>query len=187
MKQFIEQLRKTIDDYTDPFMDEKAFIDEARLQPGYRYNEALAQAICQSACMVVVYVPRYERHSYCLREFKAMELIESNRLMTFGQQRFQNLRMIIPIILRADDEEGVPPIIQDYIQYCNFTKYTTADMDLSKNLTYVTQIEQIARSINRILRAMQEPDPCTQCAEFRLPAIEGVPAWRVPPFPGTGL
>lgn len=78
MKSFIEQLKKALNNYLEPLLDEEVYIDVDRLEPGYHYNEALAKAICQSICMIVVYSPKYERHSYCLREYQAMECMLQN-------------------------------------------------------------------------------------------------------------
>ena len=80
VKQFIEQLVKALKSYLDPYFDSCLFIDEERLKPAYRFNKALAKAICHSVCMIVVYMPKYERHPYCLQEYTAMEILEEKRL-----------------------------------------------------------------------------------------------------------
>ncbi|HET9909818.1 MAG TPA: TIR domain-containing protein, partial [Anaerolineales bacterium] len=43
--------------------------DEERLHAGDFFNSALAQALCQSACMVMIYIPRYfdKASTYCAR------------------------------------------------------------------------------------------------------------------------
>ena len=183
MSQFVEQLRKTIDDYTEPFMDEKACYDKARLKPGYAYNEELAEAICHSACMVVVYVPKYERHDYCVREFHAMEMIEQKRKTAVGAGVLGNRRMIIPIILRADLEKGLPGLIKNFIQYCDFTKYTTAKPDFRRNSGYVQKVDEVAHTIYEIYDRLQQPDPCTECNQFRLPPAPLIQGLPLQPFP----
>ena len=51
VKGFIDQFKTALKAELEPFLDEEVFIDEDRLKPGFKYDEALAQAICQSACM----------------------------------------------------------------------------------------------------------------------------------------
>src|SRR5688572_10736409 len=81
-KQFekiIDQLIAALEDYLGFFIGEKVYIDKERLRPGYNYNEALSKAICESACMIVVFTSLYASSDYCLREFFAMEQIEKIR------------------------------------------------------------------------------------------------------------
>ena len=90
------------------------FIDTGRLQPGYKYNEMLAQAICQSVCMVVVYSPKYERHEYCVREYEAMVKLEGARRQLLGSAGMGQ-GFIIPVILRGSD--NIPQRIRDHVHY----------------------------------------------------------------------
>src|SRR5690349_8199636 len=84
VKTFIRELKTALKQYLDAYLDEEVYIDEDRLQGGDFYNEKLAEAICQSVCMIVVYTPKYERHPYCLREYAAMEELELKRLQAEG-------------------------------------------------------------------------------------------------------
>src|SRR5689334_16819835 len=79
MRQFINDLEQALKAYIEPWLVEEVYIDRDRLLPGYEYNEALAHAICQSVCMIVVYSPTYQDSSYCLREYAAMERLEEKR------------------------------------------------------------------------------------------------------------
>ena len=58
--------------------NEGVFVDRERLQGGMFYNEALARALCESACMVMIFTPTYfdTAHTFCAREYKAMEELE---------------------------------------------------------------------------------------------------------------
>lgn len=121
MKGFICQLTENLNSCIEPYFDEHVYYDKERLKPGYIYNAELAKAICQSVCMIVVYVPKYERHPYCLKEYKAMEIIEEKRLELI-ECTDPTRGMIIPIILRGN----VPSKIKNYRYYCDFTQFTTA-------------------------------------------------------------
>jgi len=114
VKTFIEELKKALKSHIDPYLDEDVCVDEGRLRGGDFYNERIAEAICQSICMIVVYTPKYERHSYCIREYAAMELLEERRLRLVepvGPKR----GLIIPIIFRG--EEDLPLKIKDQRHY----------------------------------------------------------------------
>jgi hypothetical protein len=78
------------------FIVERVYIDKDRLKPGYNYNEALSKAICESACMIVVFTSLYESSDYCLREFLTMEQIEEKRKQMLGNKYESTHRMIIP-------------------------------------------------------------------------------------------
>ena len=60
LREFVAELKQALVDELDPIFDEDVYIDKEGLQPGDHFNEELAKAICQSFCMVVVYVPKYE-------------------------------------------------------------------------------------------------------------------------------
>src|SRR6185503_15991751 len=85
MKPFIEQLTEMLKGFLEIYMEEEVYKDDERLKPGYKFNESLAEAICQSVCMIVVYSPIYENRTYCLREYATMEKIEEDRFKLIGQ------------------------------------------------------------------------------------------------------
>jgi hypothetical protein len=123
MTAFIDQLKAALDAYLDPLLDEQVYIDTQRLKPGYRYDEALAEAICQSVCMVVVYSPKYERHEYCVREYEAMVKLEAARKTMLGPAG-RGRGFIIPVILRGGDD--VPPRIREHVHCADFSRFTLA-------------------------------------------------------------
>ena len=189
MKTFIEQLKDALKNYLDPYLDEGVYIDEERLQHGSHYNEELAKAICESICMIVVYSPKYERHLYCLREYQAMEHIEKERMQLLGGRAIPERGMIIPIIFRGELED-LPPKIKN-IQYADFSKFTLATLDLSRDPEYIKQIENIAKYIHEYFKLFRKhgTDVCSGCNSFRLPSEEKIEPWREKPkkrikFPG---
>jgi hypothetical protein len=195
MGRFISEFTTALKDCLDAYFDEEVFLDKERLRPGYLYNEALAEAICQSVCMVVVYVPRYERHSYCLREYAAMESLESKRISLLRDRPGvvgAKFGLIIPIIFRGEDD--IPPLIGNQRHYCSFSRFTTANPDVGLN--YSKEIEEIAKYIHdlrKMFSGLEEEgeDPYSGCESFRLPTEKEVRPWRsgeklgiVAPFPG---
>lgn len=191
MRRFIDDLKAALYSSIEPYMDQGVYIDEDRLRPGYDFNEALAEALCKSVCMVVVYSPRYDRHPYCHREFRAMEQLERQRYALLGAPQ-QKHRLIIPIVVRG--ARFAPPVIKS-IQYCDFSKYTTAGPSITSHPEYIAEIDRIA---GYVYERYQEFEPlagdlCTGCIDFALPAEDDLPPWRdhldrpaqpPSPFPG---
>lgn len=196
MKLFLEQLKATLENYIFLYsVDKEVYIDTQRLGPGCHYNEALSNAICQSICMIVVYTPSYgeKEHLFCQREYMAMESLEDKRIQMLGG-KIDNNGMIFPIIFRGDKAD-IPSNIKDRIQYCDFSKFTTASSHIKKNSKYVRDIEQIAMIISSYYKAFKERDinPCTGCESFSLPREEDIEPWEEKSkktrssFPGRGV
>ena len=181
MNTFIDQLKAALDAYLDPLLDEQVFIDRERLLPGYKYNETLAQAICQSVCMVVVYSPKYERHEYCVREYEAMAALEESRRLLLGPAG-RGRGFIIPVILRGND--NVPQRIRDHVNYSDFSKFTLATPRLASNPDYVGEIQRIAQVIYEQYRVFSNvgANPYADCDKFALPPAADVAPWRRPAF-----
>lgn len=159
--------------------------------PGYNFDEALFKAICQSICMVVVYSPKYEDHVYCLREYTAMERIEMKRKEILGNNASNEVGMIIPIVLWGL-QEGLPDKIRKQRHYVDFSKFSTASMNMKRNSKYVKQIDWIAQIIfwhHQNIRDLGE-DALDICDDLRPPSPEEIEPWRVGPrklalpFPG---
>jgi hypothetical protein len=189
VKSFIEQLSRAFRIYLERHMDiddNSMYIDEERLKPGYKYNEALAQAICESLCMIVVYSPRYEHHPYCLREFTAMERIEEKRKALLGPKG-NGKGFIIPIILGGEGD--LPPKIKNSIHYYNFSKFTLASTEIRRNKDFIPDIERICLVIHELCRALAPLHQTLEdidCTSFQLPGKHEIPPWRpggAPPSP----
>jgi hypothetical protein len=185
MLRFIDELKEQLKSSLEPYFDDCVYIDEERLKPGFQFNEALGKALCQSACMIVVYVPKYDQHTYCVREFRAMELLEERRKNLLAGRLPNEFGMIIPIVLRPG-VAGVPDKIRNRLQYSDFSRYTTATPTISSNPQYVEKIEEIAEYIQRVSIAFGDLDPCQGCDDFLIPPLEAGAARppQTPPFPG---
>ncbi|MBI5471565.1 MAG: toll/interleukin-1 receptor domain-containing protein [Ignavibacteriae bacterium] len=178
---FIEQLKTSLKACLEPYFDtdECVYIDEDRLKSGALYNTGLADAICRSMSMIVVYMPKYEHHSYCLREYTAMERLEAERFKLSGNGAAQDRGMIIPILFRgrADD---LPERIRKHRHFCDFSKFTTATSDILKNEEFVRKIEEIASYIYDLSKEFDSlaANPCSNCSSFQLPAETEVKPWH---------
>jgi hypothetical protein len=179
VRTFIDQLESAINTYLDTYLDEKVYVDRRRLMPGERYDEALAQAICESLCMIVVYTPRYERHGYCLREFDAMRRLEEQRRALLGKDAGTR-GMIIPIVFKSG--ETLPEQIKSPYQYVDFSKFTLASIDMSRNPDFLEEIQRVCRAIYAHFEAFNERNlfeaAFAQCPVFKLSDDASVPPWR---------
>ena len=128
--------------------------------------------------MIVVYVPKYERHAYCRREFEAMERIENRRkqLAKVGREK----GMIIPVILRGSP---VPEKLKGRRQLLDFSKYTTVSPKISRNRKYVEDIDKVAQAIYAVYQELKkaEQDICSHCEEFSLPPEQEAQPWTAAP------
>ena len=174
---FITQLTRALSNELDAWLDETVYIDHERLQPGDRHEVELARAICESICLLVVYSPKYERHAYCMREFEAMRRVEARRLELLGPAA-GGRGFIIPILLRGGD--SVPDEIRNHLHFRDFSRFTLATPDMSRNPEYIEPVAKIAKVIFEHAEAFRRRaiDPCQVCTEFRLGADAEVAAWQ---------
>jgi hypothetical protein len=175
MRSFVEQVGEALSSELEAYFgDDAVYIDHQRLQPGYRYNEALASALCQSVCMVVLYTPTYAQSSYCLREYTAMCGLEERRLAALaGHDPTRGL--IIPVVLRGRREQ-LPGALKDHVHYLDFSQFSTAaSRRILRNPRYVDSIAQVAAYMHDTAQALQAvgvvPD---DCGRFRLPPEDQV-------------
>jgi hypothetical protein len=187
MRGFMDQLKRALKAELEPLLDEEVFIDSERLKPGYLYNEALATAICESICMIVVYSPRYERHEYCRREFAGMESLEQARKELLGRAAPPR-GFIIPVIFRGKADD-LPQQITQSRHYADFSQFTLAAADITRHPEYAAEIRKIAEVIYDHYKAFEraKANPCVLCETFKLPGAEAAPRWRADSQPVGGF
>jgi len=176
MDVFLRNLTTALDDYLGAFMDEGIYFDKERLSPGYDYQRTLAQAICQSVCMIVVYTSLYANTPYCLQEFLAMEQIEKKRrdVIRTVLGRNTDRSMIIPIVIKGDRDEDLPPKIKG-IHYLDLSKFFLQG-NASRRPIFRKVIQEIAEDIYssyRYLKEMERNGHGRQdCDNFDFPSVE---------------
>lgn len=162
-------------DFPDGVLPNGAWSDEF-LKGGDRFNEMIGSSICKSACMIVFYTPLYfdDEHVYCAREFRAMELLEQERLK-YLQEKGRGL--IITIILRGAD--SFPKVLEGERKYYRFD-----DIDLNNpadkiRVRYADKIREMAAYIYDRCQSLDEvaPDLKHDCNEFCLPSEEDARAY----------
>lgn len=169
---FVKQLVKSLQHSIGYEVVEGIYLDSARLEPGYIWNDALAQAICESACMIVLYTPLYPMSDYCLREFVAMEQIEEERKELLGNKYDRIKRMIIPLVI-----PGFSPLPEKItnIQYEDVSSFKLKPIDTNKYKKARELIEKISEQILynlEITKEINDHEKLSECDKFKVPDIK---------------
>ena len=192
-RSFIDEFYLALCGELELLLDQQVYMDRERLKGGNFYNEALAEALCQSACMIMIFTPRYfsKEHSYCAREYQAMVSLEKERLELLGLSHGRKEGLIIPVVLRAANR--LPEEIKDQRLYHDFSRFVLSDRRMSRNPKYTPQIKEIAGYVAErceSLRAVSD-QLTTDCQEFSFPTLDDISDWLnqltdTPPlaFPG---
>jgi hypothetical protein len=143
---------------------------------GAQFQDVIPARLCESICMVVLYVPKYELSEICIREFAAMEDIEAARLKALSPPAGTEYPMIVPIILRKRAKDQVPDWIKTSRNYLDLTQYITPDQELLEALDVPAckkRFEEIAQNMGEVYSALvnHNPDPCQNCSPT-LPATD---------------
>lgn len=167
MKQFIDALQSEIAMYSHL----KIFLDKERLFAGTLLNKSLAQALCRSACMIMIYTPRYfeENSTYCTREFLAMKKLAKEReKRKHGQTR----SFIIPVVLRGKETFPMKLFGNEIVIHCDFEKFDLTNKRIMKDARYYELIKQIAKHIAACINDFLHESPCEHCDQFDFPTEE---------------
>ena len=158
------------------------YLDQDRLQGADFFNEALSAGLCKSACLVAIYTDTYfcTEKTYCAREYRAMEILEAERLATLGETV---KGLIIPIILRG----SLPAFVRSERNYYDFSQYSLADKRIEKHPKYTKHIQQIASVIKDRCDLLSAAK--LDCAGHQLPGEADIQEWlkqwepKPPEFP----
>lgn len=172
MTRFVEEFKQALSSSIEPYMDIEPFIDYEQLGPGYRYNDALAQAICESICMVSIVVPKYFKRGYCIQELVTMEKIQKIRTNKIGQHALENRGLIIPIVLRGK-VENLPEKMKKHIHCCDFSKFKTSSPKICETDPFVDKIDKIAEYIFDLHELFMKDDSLVNfsCERFKFAKV----------------
>jgi len=178
-QRIVNELYNALSGELELMTDKEVYLDRERLEVGYLYNEALARALCESACMIVVFTQTYfnRAHTYCSREYKAMEKLEEERLELLGNPSDQIYGLIIPIVFRGEDY--LPPDIKERRKYVKFDNFLLSDDEMGRHPRFAPEIKRIAEYIAARCQAFDAlpEDPCSNCSEFTLPTEKDIRKW----------
>lgn len=156
--------------------DLPVYQDHTRLQAGDEFNMELATSLCQSIAMVSLYWPTYFslQHSYCAREYKAMEHLERKRLNLL-QPQDRSKKLIIFLILRGSSQ--LPEEIRNS-RNCVDLQDDTLDPNMERRRSYKIKIRKVAESIAERHSLLSElAEACDDCHTYRLPHSAEVEPW----------
>lgn len=178
MKNITDDLYHSLSSELEALVDESVFIDRERIKGGNFFNEKVAKELCCSACMVMIYTPRYfsTDHSYCAREYKAMEYLEKMRLSMFSSE-IQMEGLIIPVIFRGS--EKMPGEIRERRHSCNFESYYLYESNMQYQPDYAPKVREIASIIadKTIMLKQLSDEKCFDCSNFSLPKESEIFDW----------
>lgn len=191
-KRIINDLYNAICGELELMTDKEVYLDRERLEGGYFYNEALARALCRSVCMIVVFTPTYfnMHHTYCAREYKAMEALEKKRLRLLEDPDDRTHGLIIPVVFRGWDY--LPLEIKERRQCHDFSDFLLCDTEICSHPGYAPKVRQIAEYIASRCNTFDALgiDAYGGCEDFTLPTERKIRPWleevtnhRIP-FPG---
>src|SRR5947209_8209573 len=93
VKQFAEDLVEDVNRFADN--DIAVFVDEARLQPGYLWNEALLSAVGDSALLLPILSPRFFQSEYCQKEINTFREAAALNLPSPQRSRVLPVKLLI--------------------------------------------------------------------------------------------
>jgi hypothetical protein len=156
----------------------EVYRDTERLKGAEFYPETLGTALCKSICMVVLYWPTYfsQEHTFCAREFKAMEELEKKRLKLLESEAERKNGLIIIIALR--DFKRIPAEIRERRLCKDFEAYTLK-FNMRKDADFQKDVIEISKYIADRVSIFQAltSDPFSECEEFRLPNATEILPW----------
>ena len=174
VKGFVAQFKAALKGELETLIDRKAFIDED-IPVGAIWEPKLAQALCHSVCMVLIYTPIYGQKDFCRREFEAMQQVEAWRQSLLPGA--EPLGLIIPVVMRGF--QRLPPPLGPR-QAVDFSKFTLADVQINHHPCFAEQVRKVAERIEAHFLQLQdlEDKACEHCQGFALPPAPPASTWR---------
>jgi hypothetical protein len=168
---FVEDFVKGLETEIKAIMRRKVWVDYNFIKGGNRLDEEIGPDICRSVCMILLYTPLYfdTEHTYCARELKAMQDLESQRLKSLKDK---GKGLIIPIVLRG--EKRFPKVLSESRVYYRFTDIEFNDPKLKISEKYAKELKEIAEYIfDRCEQLDQVAGKSSHdCESFCLPSPE---------------
>ena len=151
---FVNRLKEELQDRFAPFVSDPIVTDHD-FPTGANFNKAIAQKICESACLLVVYMPVYQRKTFCIQEYTAMERLEVERYQKLQQDLSAQFGMILPLVYTGE-ESKIPKWISQKRNYKNISQFTIVDpVAIFDQLEFKTWLVQIANMVDSLYNAFQ--------------------------------
>jgi hypothetical protein len=166
---FVARLTDELKDRLAQFVTDPVVTDHD-FPTGADFNKAIAKAICESACLLVVYMPVYERKAFCIQEYVAMERHQTKRYQSLQRDLSDKFGMILPLVY-AGHESKIPKWISQKINYKNISHATIADpvsiFETGDFKRWLVEVANLIDSLYNEFRATE--NVCAGCEADTLP------------------
>ena len=154
---FARELFHTLSDELGLVTNLPVWFDTGRIEAGDSWNQALADALASSVCLVPILTPTYFERLYCSQEFFGMRRLEAMRTPTRKPQD----SLIIPVVLRGKDR--LPQMIQQ-TQFVDFSDYLAFGPKQFRSQRFTRSVAALGRQIAAL---------CDKYADVSSPPSEG--------------
>lgn len=163
-----DELSMLLDDYNAL----PIFKDDRSIEVSDKVDPAIAEALCQSVCMVLIYTPNYlsEEKPYCASELEAILRLEKERIEKLTGESTK-LGLLITVILRGDQKD-LPQLLKNR-QHEDFSAFALHTTEIRRNKKFSPQIQKIAKKIKEHAASFDtKQDWCSGCENFKLLEIK---------------
>lgn len=175
VRTFRDALKEELENSFGKFKDaEGPFLDEDRMTSAVYLENTIAEAICNSVCMIVIYLPAYfsEEYPYCAREFKAMQLLEMQRRQMLPPGAVTD-SFIIPVFFR--DKERFKKLKLVTNDKYDFQKLSLLS-NMKNNQQFKSMIIELGQDVYKRYEVFTQNhvNPWGNCQNHQLPSIQEV-------------
>lgn len=167
---FVTRLKEELSDRFAQFVPDPIVTDHD-FDTGADFHRKIARSLCESACLVVVYMPVYQRKEFCIREYIAMERLQARRYGKLPAGDEDPIGMILPIIYTGE-ESKIPEWISGKINYKDISKFTISDpLAVFDETDFQQWLVRIANLVDSLYNRFQAAgtNPSQVCGEHALP------------------
>lgn len=172
---FRDSLKEELENHFWKFKDKEGpFLDDTRMVGDPYLEDTIAEAICNSVCMIVIYLPSYfnEDYPYCAREFKAMQLLEDKRRKLLPAGAVID-SLIIPVFFRDKERfKKMNLVTNDKYDFQNLSLLN----NMQKNRMYKEKLVELCKEIYDRYEIFKGNNlsPWNNCDQAQLPTIQDV-------------
>lgn len=167
---FVARLKEELADRCAQFVPDPIVTDHD-FETGADFHARIAKRLCESACLIAVYMPVYQRKPFCIQEYVAMERLQAQRYGAVPVDPADHIGMILPIIYTGE-ESKIPGWIRDRINYKDISKFTISDpLAVFEQHDFQTWLVKTADLVDTLYNTFQaaSANPSQLCAGHALP------------------
>ncbi len=166
--QIVDALSDELSMLLDDYKSLPIFKDDRSIEVGDKIHPAIAEALCKSVCVILIYTPNYlsEEKPYCASELEAVLRLEKERIAKLSEASAKT-GLLITIILRGDRNE-LPQLLKDRDNE-DFSAFALHTTEIRRNKKFSPQIQQIAKKIKSHCGLFDKAQSwCGDCEKFKM-------------------